>query len=179
MYPFTHISIALGSVRGGDQLTRRKHSNPAPAPEIDYRMVALGSILPDLIDKPLKWFIFRKQLPDDHLWGHTLLFSASLVAAGLWLARRGDSRLLALGLGSLTHPFVDPVVERPANLFWPLFGGKFPRGASSPGLGSYSVPAEALLIAGSFLGHSKSETVRGWLRRLIRRGEVGLAGVPE
>jgi len=164
MYPFTHISIAFSSVRGGDRLT-----GPESNGEIDYRLVALGSILPDLIDKPLKWFIFRKQLPDDHTFGHTLLLPAGLLGAGLL---RGDKRLLALGLGCLTHPLVDPVVERPKNLFWPLLGTSFPKGMKERGLGPYSVAGEALLIAGALIAHSRSEKLRGWLHGLLRQGRV-------
>lgn len=47
----------------------------------------------------------------------------ALIAIGLVIGRRaGDSRLLLLGLGALTHLFIDPVGSDLSKLFWPLFG---------------------------------------------------------
>jgi hypothetical protein len=132
--------------------------------------VALGSVLPDLIDKPLKWFVLRDRLPDDHLWGHTLLLPSALLTAGAALARRGDSRLLALGLGCLTHPLVDPVVHYPKTLLWPALGTEFPEAEGR--LGVYPLFLEAALIGGAFLLHRRSETVRVWISRLLRGGVV-------
>jgi hypothetical protein len=69
-----------------------------------FPFVALGALVPDAIDKPL----YRlTSIPSDHTIGHTLLLSLVLIAAGALLARRGEPRILWLGLGSLSHPLVD------------------------------------------------------------------------
>ncbi len=138
MYPVPHVTIAAGSVWLGARLWQRLwrggRSQPRGAPAgrvtracFDYRVVALGGLIPDLIDKPLSWFLLPDTFPDDHLYGHTLLLPAFLIACGALLAAgRGDTRLLGLGLGALSHPLVDPVVLYPQTLFWPALGTQFP-----------------------------------------------------
>jgi hypothetical protein len=124
MYPVTHVTIAVGAVKAGERLF------PARWLPLDYRFAALGALLPDLIDKPLKWFLIPS-LPDDHLWGHTVWLSAVLIGVGLLFAlRRSDSRVLLVGIGALTHLIFDPVATDARTLFWPLFGSTFhhPRG---------------------------------------------------
>ena len=138
MYPVTHMTIAAGSVWLGARIWRRFYpgrrviagdlrAGGTRAFDFDYRIVAFGALLPDLIDKPLKWYLFPDSLPDSHVYGHTLLLSAILIALGMVFAwRRGDTRLLGLGLGCLTHPLVDPVILYPGTLFWPALGTTFP-----------------------------------------------------
>lgn len=171
MYPITHIGIAAGGVKGASRAWHvlRRRSRAAPDP-VDYRLVALGSLLPDLVDKPLKWFLFREKLPDDHTFGHTLLLPGLLLAAGAAMARCGDGRLLSLGLGCLTHPLVDPVVSYPKTLLWPALGLEFPV-AKSP-LGIYPLFLEAALISGAFIVHRRSETFRRWVSVLVRSGRL-------
>ena len=124
MYPVAHATIAVGAVKAGERLF------PARWLPLDYRFAAVGALLPDLVDKPLKWFLIPS-LPDDHLWGHTFWFSAILIGVGVLTGLLGsDSRALLLGLGALTHLIFDPVATDARTLFWPLFGSTFahPRG---------------------------------------------------
>ena len=47
-----------------------------------------------------------------------------LIGLGLILGRRrGDARLVLVGIGALTHLIFDPVGSDVQKLFWPLFGG--------------------------------------------------------
>lgn len=151
MYPLTHMGIACGVVWAGSRIWDRlgqprgaERANPASgtakallesaaqaAPSslsrrIDYRLVAMGAMLPDLIDKPLA-LLLRHQIENDgHIFAHTLLFPLALALPGLFLARRGDPRLLTVAVASLTHVLVDPVAREPRTLFWPLLGLDFP-----------------------------------------------------
>src|SRR5574341_450081 len=110
MYPIAHMGIAVGGVWAGERLSRRlarRARAESSTTAIDYRLVALGALVPDAIDKPL----YRlTSIPSEHTIGHTLLFSLALIAAGALLARRGEPRVFWLGLGSLSHPLVDPVI---------------------------------------------------------------------
>ena len=146
MYPVTHVCIAIGAAKVGERLL------PQVLRPADHRFAAVGGLLPDLIDKPLVWFLVPS-IPDDHFLAHTIWFPALLLSAGLLLAARAtDIRLLLLGLGALTHLIFDPVGGDPHKLFWPLFGTSIPHANSylfdSPisGLGIEAILVVALLI---------------------------------
>ncbi len=93
---------------------------------VDFRLVLLGSILPDLIDKPLA-AILRL---DSRLWAHSLLFLGAILALSLWPALRG-LRWVAFGDG--VHLLVDLMWYQPMVLLWPLLGVAFPAGEQSIG----------------------------------------------
>ncbi len=95
---------------------------------LDYRLVLLGSMLPDIVDKPVS-FLFFSYFRATRLFGHTLLFNLLLIALGVTLflqVRRGG--VLTLALASLAHLVEDQMWEEPATLFWPLLGFAFPTG---------------------------------------------------
>lgn len=106
------------------------------------RWVLLGTVLPDLADKPLYYALTfatglsGAQLP--FIRGTRSFGHAWLIAAGLWAVggSKGSPRLRALALGMATHPLLDFVsdfvllglggaVEGSAAL-WPLSGWRFP-----------------------------------------------------
>ncbi len=92
---------------------------------IDYRLVLLGSLLPDLIDKPA-WLAVTALTGEASLSGrdcaHTLLFNLVLLFGGLFLIRYKKSWLLTLWLASFWHLVFDRIWESPVVLFWPLLG---------------------------------------------------------
>ena len=94
---------------------------------IDLRVLVVGSMLPDIIDKPLGQIILRDSLNNGRIYSHTLLFLILLTLAGLWLYH--SRRQLWIGLlawGTLMHLLLDEVWLTPATLFWPLLGHGFP-----------------------------------------------------
>jgi len=91
---------------------------------------ALGSVLPDLIDKPIGHILFASSISYGRIYCHTLAFFLILLVAGIivWHERR-NVILLGLATGVLSHQVLDLMWERPANWFWPLLGpfqGKLP-----------------------------------------------------
>jgi len=100
----------------------RIKSNVAP---IDYRVVLLGSILPDIIDKPA-WFLVTNVTGESLLAGrgyaHTLLFNLILLIGGLVLIRYRKPWLLVISLASFGHLIFDRMWDIPAALLWPLLG---------------------------------------------------------
>jgi hypothetical protein len=122
----------------------------APAEAVDFRLVAAGSLLPDMVDRLLTTgFGVRKRSPHQHLLGHTLAFNAPIIFAGVSLMRRkGDPRLLSVAGAALTHLLVDPVIRSPRTLLWPLLGLEFPEahGLNRP-LTAFTQIAAALTIA--------------------------------
>ena len=107
---------------------------------LPLKPLLLGTLLPDLIDKPLYYGLSLATdrrgvalglISGTRTFGHTLLFTASL--AGLAAARR-SKLFAALALGAATHLFLDVVSDaftRRADfslrvLVWPLMGWRFP-----------------------------------------------------
>ncbi len=182
MYPVTHMTIAAGSVWLGTRILRRLFRDRAAAGDpagrgvtkvdFDYRIVAFGALVPDLIDKPLARFGingFTYGETSGHTIGHTLLVSFSIILIGILLARRGDLRMFVLGLGCLTHPLVDPTNTYPQTLFWPLFGTDFPH--SHQDYRSYfQIPLDILLIATYSTAVWRSERWRAGALAFARTG---------
>src|SRR5438105_10723922 len=83
----------------------------------DLRLVALASMLPDLVDKPLELMAARFMNGESRLVGHSLtgLAAFALVAALCW--RRAA---LPLVLAYATHLALDSLWEGPPDVvFWP------------------------------------------------------------
>ena len=99
----------------------------------DYRLVMLGSVLPDLIDKPLG-FSFASELVNGAVRsvGHTLLFAAAVVLTGLAVRLRSRrTALLLLAFASAGHLVLDRMWEMKDTVLWPFMGLEFPRGTTT------------------------------------------------
>lgn len=89
------------------------------AGNLDYRMIIIGSMLPDIIDKPL-FILFREsELFTGRSHAHTLLFALLLLSGGIFSRK---SWLLTLALANLFHIVLDSMWGTPETLFWPLLG---------------------------------------------------------
>ncbi len=134
MHPLGHLTVACGVVWAGARVFEKAPFAAPPSgaatlsQRIDYRLVMFGALLPDLIDKPIGWIIFRDHFDaNGHLYGHTLLAASIILLPGLaLLIRRRDPRLFAMGVAVLSHFLVDPVNHSPKTLLWPLLGTDFP-----------------------------------------------------
>ncbi|HEV8573440.1 MAG TPA: metal-dependent hydrolase [Dehalococcoidia bacterium] len=91
----------------------------------DYRLVAIGSWVPDAIDKPLAWFIIADRVEDDHLLAHTLVLGLVLAMPALYLAWQGKSGLISLTAGVMVHRLCDPMWPEPETVLWPFYGWTF------------------------------------------------------
>jgi len=124
---------------------------PSLADAVDYRLVAVGSLLPDMVDRALRATAGGSSWSrDQHLLGHTLLLNSPLILAGIGLAtRHQDVKLLAIGTAAMTHLLVDPVIRSPRTLLWPFLGVAFPeaRGLNRPLTLLTQVVAAAVILA--------------------------------
>jgi len=87
--------------------------------DADYRLIALVTVLPDLIDKPLAWFVF----PDANaalFFGHSLLLHG-LVWFFAWATGHFRSWLVYL-LAFSSHLLADRMWGFTQTLLWPLRG---------------------------------------------------------
>ena len=89
---------------------------------IDYRMVLVGSILPDMIDKPVFLIAGGAVSLSGRDYAHTLLFNLVLLIGGLILIKYKRSWLLVISLSSFMHLVLDQMWTVPVVLLWPLLG---------------------------------------------------------
>lgn len=109
-HPFRHVEVWLTSLG--------KH--------VDIRLLLIGSLLPDIIDKPLGLFFFKETFDTGRLFCHTLLFLILITLASYYLYRsRGKTWLFALSFGIFTHLIFDEMWLVPETLLWPLYGFTF------------------------------------------------------
>lgn len=122
MWPWDHLAIGYVAY---SVLARATGRGPPSVGALGF--VLLGSQLPDLIDKPLGWYV--GVLPSGVSLGHSLLFAAPvclLVAA--WRARRGvPDQGVAFAVAYLLHLPADAFYPallgreaKPGSLLWPL-----------------------------------------------------------
>ena len=90
------------------------------AASIDYRLVLLGSLLPDILDKPLWLYTASDIFVSSRDYGHTFLFNLVLFFFGLILVKYGKAGLLIISLCSFMHFIFDHVWDNPVLLWWPL-----------------------------------------------------------
>jgi len=93
---------------------------------MDLRMLALGALLPDLVDTPAG-ALFYSSLGSVRLVAHTLLASAVAMVLVLLGTRRGRprKRWMPLAVGMLVHLVLDGMWNDPATLWWPFLGWGF------------------------------------------------------
>ena len=95
---------------------------------IDIRLLMIGSLLPDIFDKPIGLFLFGETFSNGRIFCHTLLFLILITLAGVHLYRHYSKIwLLVLAFGTFTHLICDQMWRTPQTLFWPLYGFTFER----------------------------------------------------
>ena len=140
MILFGHIGITAGVSKACEYCISYKKSVDAPEKNpgsrihrlfleirgrlglVDYRMVVIGSILPDIIDKPV-FLLFSDTLNlSGRDYAHTLVFHVILLAGGLVLLKYRKYWLFIIAPSSIMHLVLDQMWRCPEVLFWPLLG---------------------------------------------------------
>ena len=135
MLLFAHTGIAGGGAwvlqRSGrflngtpkgrrEKVSTSTHGKSAPAlgRGIDYRLLILGALLPDIIDKPLGIYFLPDQLGTGRVYSHTLLFLIAIVLSGLaWYLLKRSTAMLMVAAGIFSHLAADQVWANPKTLF--------------------------------------------------------------
>lgn len=123
MWPLGHVAVAYLCYAIGTRV--RFDARPAAIPVI---VLVFGSQFPDLVDKPLAWYV--GVIPTGRTLAHSLFTIVPLSLAAYGLARAYDRREygVAFAFGALSHGIVDavPVLwgeEGSADhLLWPVIG---------------------------------------------------------
>ena len=133
MWPFGHLAGAY--VLYTVLVRARFDEPPGHGPVL---VLALASQLPDLVDKPLAWYLAA--LPTGQTLAHSLLVLVPLSVAVYLLARRYDRREhgIAFAVGVFSHAALDalPALWNPEEsagfLLWPLIPAEgYERGSPS------------------------------------------------
>lgn len=118
---------------GGDaSMAPEKTAGPTPL-HLDFRLVILGSLLPDLIDKPLGLWL-APELVNHGLrsFGHTVIVALAFLAVALLISRsRRRPSMAALAASSAGHLVLDQMWRQPAIALWPGLGWAFPEKAAT------------------------------------------------
>lgn len=112
---------------------------------VDYRLVLLGAILPDLIDKPLSVLLNL----DTRLWAHTLLFLGAVLVLSAVPPWNG---LRLIGFGTATHLLLDEIWIEPAVAWYPAFGWTFAAAAFTVDHWFEALLYDPIVQAGEILG---------------------------
>jgi membrane-bound metal-dependent hydrolase YbcI (DUF457 family) len=86
-------------------------------------LTMVGSILPDLIDKPLGHIILNGSIDYGRIYAHSGLFLVGAIILGLaYHRKRGSWIMMGLAIGVLSHFVLDSMWELPVTVFYPLLG---------------------------------------------------------
>ncbi len=140
---------------------------------VDFRLVLLGSILPDLIDKPLGAILHL----ESRLWAHSLVFLAALLLLSLLPSLRG---MRWVGFGDAVHLLVDLIWMQPLVMLWPALGIAFPPGEQSFGGYWQILLTDPYVQAGEIVGTILLVTIawryglfsRASFRKFLRDGRL-------
>ena len=132
MFVFGHVGLTWGGALLLARLARRPKPFAEPVATrrpsgagFDFRLVILGSMLPDIIDKPLGIYILGEGLSNGRIFAHSLLFVLLLLLAAFAWRGSAGSALSLLALGSLAHLAMDRLWTDLDTLLWPLLGWRF------------------------------------------------------
>jgi membrane-bound metal-dependent hydrolase YbcI (DUF457 family) len=141
--------------------------------------VLLGALLPDLVDKPLGFWIAPEFVNNSlRSVGHSILFGGMCaLAVGLFTRRRGAAPVSGFALALAAHLAFDRMWQMPAALLWPFHGWSFPEGTVPLSWWlrvHFGKPAASAadLLGTAVLGLMVVRLTARGLRRLWRRSDV-------
>ena len=94
-------------------------------PRIDFRALAVGDVVPDLVDAP----------GGGPRLGHTLVLAVAAMAVVMAATGRGSPTrraLVMLPIGMLLHLLLHGTFAEREIFWWPAFGSEFPEGGLFP-----------------------------------------------
>ena len=140
---------------------------------LDIRFLLVGSLLPDIIDKPVGQYIFKNTFDNGRIFSHTLLFLVLLSAIGFYLHKRyRQVWMLALAAGTFTHLLLDEMWRVPGTLLWPLLGFTFEKGGIADWLSN--IFHELFSKPGVYIPEAVGLAILLWFGlALVRRKKVG------
>ena len=103
-------------------------------PGMDLRWLAVGALLPDIVDKPIGSILWNDVFHTHRVFGHALIVPVIALMVVMAVTRRGSMARRAgivVVLGWFIHLVLDGVWASPEGFLWPFFGFDFPPIAGS------------------------------------------------
>jgi inner membrane protein len=135
---------------------------------IDYRMVLIGALLPDLVDGVLGLIWFEGAAGR---WIAHSIFAAIAVAIVILLTFSGERRqsLFGIGVGWLLHLVADGMWLAPLTFLWPAFGTEFSTAPREPY--SWDLFTEPLSHLSTWGGELVGLAILAWFWIAFRLGD--------
>ncbi len=139
---------------------------------VDYRLVALGSLLPLAVDLPFR----------DLAYGHTLLASVALLVVVMLVTigrpRLLRRRLLCLPIGAFCGLVLSAAWTNSDVFWWPFTGSTLPDGALLPAAGIVVLEELAGLAACAWIVHRFGLADAARRDEFVRTGRLREAASP-
>ncbi|HWR38040.1 MAG TPA: metal-dependent hydrolase [Patescibacteria group bacterium] len=120
MLPMSHVVLTSVAVMAAEKMQLLQN--------VDYRWVLVGSVLPDIIDKPIWSLLYDESWKAARFVGHTPFFSLFILALGyIYWRQTNNNCLIVVSLGCFCHLALDAIWRIPTLLYWPLHGWRFSR----------------------------------------------------
>ena len=177
-----HIGITLAAAKGAPiviSYVRKRIGPPGDDDEfkrswtetLDDRALIIGSILPDIVDKPLALVIAPALVGHSlRTIGHTIAFAVILLAVATVIATRSKLRWpLAMAFASTGHLALDMMWYSPRILLWPISASTFsPRfihewGPNPDAIYLIAEIVGVLIILGLAIRLTTTSQLRNWL----------------
>ena len=98
---------------------------------VDIRALLLGSLISDIIDKPIGHWLLADSLNNGRIFSHSLIFFVLLLLTGWFLhTHYGNSFVLGISFGVFMHLILDSMWLNPRVLLWPFLGFAFEQAES-------------------------------------------------
>lgn len=134
MFILGHIGITIGIIYllAYYIYSRKKKENPSAsfAENIDFRVIIIAAMLPDIVDKIVGMIIFKEEISNGRLFTHSIVITGIFSIMLLVFVKIKSGHIIK-SLFYISpvyiHLLLDRMWEEPATLLWPLLGTSFPR----------------------------------------------------
>ncbi|WP_135603929.1 metal-dependent hydrolase [Methanococcoides sp. NM1] len=121
MFILGHLGVTLGI------FFILEHILPPLKGRLDYRYIAFGALLPDILDKLIGRVIFAETIGNGRIIGHTLAFCLVITLLSYYRYRLSkDTHIFQITGACFFHLLEDRMWTAPETLFWPALGWDFP-----------------------------------------------------
>lgn len=118
MFPIGHVGVVVGLIVSGLIVAKK----PDILGRVDFRLVVVFAMIPDIIDKPLGHFILGEDLNNGRIFAHSLVFLIVFTILCIILFKK---LFLVYAFPILGHQILDFMWEVPNTWYWPLQGWGF------------------------------------------------------